>query len=164
MTNPESENAMEPRSLVPASPDPGPFDVAFVLLLLQTACGLLAITGTIVFGAALGALPVLGGTILLGLAGPLVTLLLAIGVARFRRWARTAAVVYEALLVLGLLLRLLIGRQYALGLVPLLTGAGLPIAILSLLLSRPARRGINAARQPAPPVQLGRRPPLDLAA
>jgi hypothetical protein len=145
---------MEPRPITPTSPDPGPFDVAFVLLLLQTAFGLLAVVGTIVLGIALGALPLIGGSILLGLAGPTVTLVLAVGIARFRRWARTATVVFEALLILGLLVRLAIGRQYALGLVPLLTGVLLPIAILTLLLSRPARRGLAASRQPSPLTRL----------
>ncbi len=146
---------MESRSLPPAtSLDPGPFDVAFVLLLLQTAFGLLAVVGTIVLGVALGALPLIGGPILLGLAGPTVTLLLATGVARFRGWARKATIAYEALLVLGLLIRLAIGRQYALGLVPLLTDVALPITILALLLSRSARRGLATTRQPSPLTRL----------
>jgi hypothetical protein len=155
---------MEPRPFAPGSTDPGPFDVGFVLLLLQTAFGLLAVVGTIVLGVALGAMPLLGGPILLGVAGPTVTLVLAIGVARFRRWARNATVVYEALLFLGLLLRLAIGRQYAFGLVPLLTGGVLPIAVLALLLDRSARRGLAASRQPSPLPRLEPRTTLEPAA
>jgi hypothetical protein len=155
---------MDPRPFPPASPDPGLFDVAFVLLLLQTAFGLLAVLGTVVFGIALGALPLLAGPVLLGLAGPTLTLVLAGGIARFRRWARNTTIAYEVFLLLGILLRLAIGRQYAFGLVPLLTGVALPLTILSLLLSRPARRGLAAARQPSPLARLDRPSTLEPAA
>jgi hypothetical protein len=144
----------------PPPPDSGPFDVAFVLLLLQTAFGLVAILGTIVFAIALGGLPVLAGAILLGLAGPALTLTLAIGVARFRRWARRATIIYQALLLLGILIRLVIGREFAFGLAPLVSGVVLPAAILALLLSPSARHALAATRTQTPLARL--EPPATL--
>jgi hypothetical protein len=145
--------------------DPGMFDVVFVLLLLQTAFALVSLLGTIAIGAGLGALPALTGAILLGLAGAGATLLLAIGLARLRRWARNTAVVYESLLLLGLLLRLLVGRRFSFGLVPLTTEFALPLAVIALLLNRTARRTLAAARRPTPPTRLAPpATPLDRAA
>jgi hypothetical protein len=139
-------------------PAPGSLEIAFVLLLLQTAFGAVSTLGTVVIGAAFGALPALGGPILLGLAGPALTILLGVGVGRFRPWARNAAVVYETLLLLGFFARLLIGGSVAFGLVPLLVEFVVPAAALGLLLNRSARGALAAARRPSPLSRLDRRP------
>ncbi len=125
-------------------------DVAVVLLVLQSAIGLLAVAGTIAFGRVTGDLPNLTRAIGLGLLGPLAALALAVGLGRRKRWARNGAVAFEGFVLLGAVIRIAVGRGASLGLVAALIGAALPIVVLRLALSRPSRLAVAEARRPAP--------------
>lgn len=140
----------------PESRPPGTdeHDVAIVLLVLQSAIGMLSVLGSIVIGAATGALPVLAGAIALGLFGPAAALVLAAGIGHRKRWARNGVVLFEGIVLLGELVRLLIGRGVAVQLVPLLTACVLPVVVLRLTMSKPSRRAFSrAARSDRSPVQ-----------
>lgn len=124
-------------------------DAIVVLLAIQSALGWLAVLGTFAFAAAAGAVPFFAGALAAGLVGPLLTLALAAGLTRFRRWARNGLLAFEGLVLLAGLARFLIGRGQSVQLVPLLTVIGLPLAIAGLGLSGPTRRAFaKPARLP----------------
>ena len=133
-------------------------DVIVVLLVMQSALGWLSVLATFLFAAATGALPFFGGAILVGLVGPVVTLTLAAGLTRQKRWARNGVVAYEALVLLGAAARLLISRGFALQLAPLATGVLLPAVIAGALLSRPARRAFAKTARPRSLTTIGPEP------
>ncbi len=130
-------------------PGTGPFDLVFVLLMLQAAMGLVALMGTMVFAIAIGAPLMLAGGLVLGLLGPVLAIWLAIGISRLRRWARNGTVLFEALIVIGFVVRVLIGRELAFGLMPFASGVVIPLSVIGILVSRSGRRAISARRKPA---------------
>ncbi|HZQ37229.1 MAG TPA: hypothetical protein VFD32_14960 [Dehalococcoidia bacterium] len=102
----------------------------FVLLLLQAAIGLLEtlVTLTLAGAAPLGAgLGVLSAALTVSLAA------VAAGVVCGRRWARIGATAFEALVLGGAALRLLVRHGALPGLVWLLSDVALPIAVIDLL-------------------------------
>jgi hypothetical protein len=112
-----------------ATPDPaGPAHVAYVLLLLQAALGVLATLGMILL---MGGDPAYA---VVGVGEPVLLAVLASRVARQRRWACYAVAVIEGLAVLGYQLNLLVGIapqvDVTVNLVGLLTLVGLPVAVL----------------------------------
>jgi len=118
-------------------------EMAAVLLLVQASVWALS---------AVAALPfVLGGEVgmllLAALTGALVAcaLLLAVGLASRRRWARgwTIALEWTCLAGSALLMVLPIGSPH--GLVALLVDLGLPVALLVLLMGRRGRRAFREA-------------------
>jgi hypothetical protein len=146
----ESERTMDatpgnpltvPRSLNTAS-----IDVAAMLLLLQAGISLVSLIGTIVFGFFFGNPLIFAGPIAVGALGILMPLLLMRGILRVRRKARTIVIVYQAVIMLAYAARLVIGQEFAIGLIPLLTGIALPMTILGIVLNRSCRRAF--AKQP----------------
>lgn len=106
----------------------GAADVAYVLLLLQAALGVLATLGLLVL---MGGNPVY---LVAGLGGPLASMVLAGGVARRRRWALATVTVLEMLSLLAYHLNLLLGAvpqiDVTVNLVSLLSQVALPVAIV----------------------------------
>jgi hypothetical protein len=105
-------------------------DVAYVLLLLQAALGVLA---------TLGLLLLMGGNpayLVVGFGGPVLLMVLAGGVARRRRWALVTVTVLELLSLCAYELNLLVGVVPQVGitvnLVGLLSQIALPVAIVWL--------------------------------
>lgn len=103
--------------------------VAYVLLLLQAALGVLATVGMVVL---MGGNPAYA---VVGLFEPVVLVVLAANVARRRRWAYLTVIAIEALALLGYQLNLALGVlpqvDVTVNLVGLLTGVGLPAAVLA---------------------------------
>jgi hypothetical protein len=130
-------------------------DVIVVLLVMQSALGWLSVLATFLFAAAAGALPFFGGAILVGLVGPVLTLALALGLTRLKRWARNGVLAYEALVLLGAAARLLISRGFALQLAPLATGVLLPAVIAGALLSGRMRRAFAKSTAGRPLATIG---------
>lgn len=118
-------------------------DVAVALLVLQCAIGLLAVLGTIVIGRVTGSLPNLSRAIGFGLLGPAAALVFAIGIGRSRRWARNGTLLFEGIILVGGLLRIVVGRGSAVELVPVLIGTVLPAMILGVVLTGPSRRAFR---------------------
>lgn len=118
-------------SVAPSDPA-GPAHVAYVLLLLQAALGVLATLGMILL---MGGNPAYA---VVGVGEPVLLAVLAAQVARHRRWAWYTVTVVEALAVLGYQLNLLVGvvpqADVTVNPVGLLTGVGLPVAVLTLCL------------------------------
>ncbi len=128
----------------------------FVLLLLQAAIGLLETLVTLAFA---GVSPSGAGLGLLSAALTAGLVIVAAGAVCGWRWARIAATVFEALVLAGAALRLLLWHGSLPGLVWLLSDVALPIAVIDLLwirlspASRPltnaAKRGAASQRPPA---------------
>lgn len=112
-------------------------EMAAVLLLLQAGAGVLAGLGALPF--ALGGEPAMAGLAAFTAALVALTLLLAAGLALRRRWARAWTVALEWACLAGSLLLLLLPVGAPHGPVALLTGLGLPAALLGLLVGRRAR-------------------------
>ncbi len=140
--------------------DRGTTDIAFVLLVLQGAMGLLSALGMLAFVRLAGGGPI---ALLPAFGVPAIVFGLAAGVSGYHRWARVAVIVFEGLVLLGAALRLLIGREVALNIVMLLSTIAIPLSVSALLLSRGARqagiRGDSAEARPSEP-----RRPFDAAA
>jgi hypothetical protein len=102
--------------------------VAYVLLLLQAALGVLATLGLLLL---MGGNPVY---LVAGLGGPLVLTILAGRVARRRRWALVTVTVLEMLSLVAYNLNLLAGWlpqvDVTINLVSLLSQIALPIAVV----------------------------------
>src|SRR5689334_13943202 len=98
----------------------------FVLLLVQAAIGVLETLVTLAFA---GTSPIGAGLGLLSATLTLALIVVAAGVARGWRRARIAATVFEALVLLGAALRLLVRHGSLPGLVWLLSDVALPIAL-----------------------------------
>ncbi|SRR5579871_1981598 len=118
----------------------------FVLLLLQAAVGVLETLVTLAFagGSPIGAgLGLLSAALTAGLA------IVAAGVVRGWRWARIAATAFEALVLAGAALRLLVRHGSLPGLVWLLSDVAVPIAVIDLLWIRlsPSSRTVAGAAQ-----------------
>jgi hypothetical protein len=105
----------------------GAADVAYVLLLVQAALGMLATSGLLVL---MGGNPVY---LIVGLGHPLLLAVLAGGVARRSRWALVTVTVLELLSLaayqLNLWLDVLPQVDVTVNLVALLSQAGLPVAV-----------------------------------
>lgn len=125
---------------IPPSLTTASIDVVAMLLLLQAGISLVSLIGTIVFGFFFGNPLILAGPIAVGALGVLMPLLLTRGILRVRRKARTIVIVYQAVIMLAYVARLVIGQEYALGLIPLLTGIAVPMTILGIVLNRSCRR------------------------
>ncbi len=138
--------------------DRGATDIAFVLLLLQGAMGLVSALGLLAFlhsvGGAIALLPAFGV--------PLVLFGLAAGVSGYRRWARVAVIVFEGLVLLGATLRLFIGGEIAINIVMLLTTVAIPFAVSALLLTSGARQAGGRRFSDTQPSETPR--PFDAAA
>lgn len=136
---------MSARTGVP--PDRSAVDVIFILLALQSGFGFVSSVGTIAF-AVLGGIPVLlFWGLAVGVGVPATLAVAAFGIQRGRRWAWKLVLVFEALLILGTVLRLLFGLLPQSELLALTTGAALPLLVDALLLSG----GVRALfRKPAP--------------
>lgn len=124
-------------------------DVAIVLLLLQSAFGLL---GLLAMVALASIFPIVSPVGLLYVAGFLVPLIGAIGAARGWHWARRVAMAYQVLTLLGLAINLLLDYlppvQVELTLSGLLTGALLPVALIVLLRGPLPERAAERLRTP----------------
>jgi hypothetical protein len=110
--------------------DAGRTPLIFVLLLVQAAIGVLE---TLVTLALAGASPIGAGLGLLSAALTAGLVLVAAGVVRGWRWARVAATTFEALVLVGAALRLLVRHGSLPGLVWLLSDVALPLAVIDLL-------------------------------
>jgi hypothetical protein len=106
----------------------GAADVAYVLLLVQVALGMLATLGLLVL---MGGNPVY---LVVGLGHPLLLAVLAGGVARRSRWALLTVTVLEVLSLgayqLNLWLGVLPQVDVTVNLVALLSQVGLPVALV----------------------------------
>jgi hypothetical protein len=124
-------------------------DVAVVLLLLQSVLGLLSFLGLAVLAFLFPVLTPAGLIVLLGFAMPLAC---AVGVARGWRWARRAAVVFQAVTLFSVCANLLVDLippvQMELTLTGLLSGFALPVSLIALLRSPAAAR--VPERRPSP--------------
>lgn len=111
--------------------------MAAVLLLVQASTWALAAVGALVVAVAEP-----GMLVVAALTGGLIAcgLLLAAGLAGRRRWARACTIALEWTSLVGSLLLLVapIGAPH--GLVALMVNAGLPVAVLWLLMGRRARQ------------------------
>jgi hypothetical protein len=106
----------------------GAADVAYVLLLLQAALGVLATLGLLLL---MGGNPVY---LVVGFGGPVLLIILAGGVARRRRWALFTVAILEVVSLGAYYLNLLVGLlpqvDVTVNLVGLLAQVALPIAIV----------------------------------
>ena len=59
-------------------------------------------------------------------------------------------IVYEAVILLAFVVRLVSGGEYAVGLAPLLSARALPLTILGIVLNRSCRRAFAKQRRKAP--------------
>lgn len=123
-------------------------DVTAMLLLIQAGIGLISWIGTIVLGIFMGAPVLFAVPVAVGSIGVVLPLLFARGILRLRRKARTGVIVYQTVILLALIVRLIIGGEYAVGLLPLLTSGVLPLTILGIMLSRSCRRAFAKQRRP----------------
>lgn len=128
-------------------------DILIVLLLIQGIVGLVGLLGLLVIGVAAGfpvATPA-GAVTLIGFVTPL---LLSAGVARGGGWVRRAAIVYETLALLSVLVNLVLALspdvEMDLTLTGLLTGVVLPVAIIGLL-NPPEPAAVTASTAPPGP-------------
>jgi hypothetical protein len=122
--------------------------MASLLLVLQAGLGLVAALGLLGFARLNNAVGAMLVPEALAIGGPLLLLLLAVGVARAWRLATPLVLAYEAVTLLGTAVSLLASQGAALSLTVGLTGLALPIATAVLTL-RPQptvslRRGVTA--------------------
>jgi hypothetical protein len=119
-------------------------EMAAVLLLVQASAWALAGVAAIPF--------VLGGELTMLIPAVLTaalvacTLLLTVGLAERRRWARRWTIALEWVCLVGSLLLMLVPIGAPHGLVALMVNVGLPAVLLALLMGR---RGRRPFRQPA---------------
>jgi hypothetical protein len=123
-------------------PDTGTVEIAFVLLVLQSAFGFVSALGMLALAAATGALPAMGGGVLFAFAVPAVILVLAFGVARLHRSAWIGALVFEGFDLLGALFRLAIHAYSVTSLVGLTVNLLIPAVVVGLLVTRRTRAAI----------------------
>jgi len=114
----------------------GVAEIAAVLLVIQASFFVIAGLSALPFGIVEPAMRAEALATLMLAAG---VFLLARGVARYRRWARTWTLVIEVLTVIGNLLLMLLPIGTLRGPVPLLTNLIMPFAIFLLLRSRSCR-------------------------
>lgn len=114
-------------------------DIAFVLLVLQSAFGFVSALGLIAFARFGAAGAGAGPAILISVGVPLAVLGLAAGVAGRHRWARIGTLIFEGLVLAGSLLRLVAGRGSTLNLVTLLVTLVIPLTVGGLLLTHGVR-------------------------
>jgi hypothetical protein len=122
--------------------DASGIDIAFVLLLMQGAFALVSALGVLAFVVLSGAVAVLGGSLILTAGTAVLALVLASGVARLKRWARTGVLLFEWLTMAGGGINFIVQflqLQTLPGLVPLLTSLAIPMAVVALLM-QPAVR------------------------
>ncbi len=154
---------MEPRVVLDERAETGTLDLAAVLLVMQAAFGLVSAVGLMVIAFAIGASPFTGMALVVAVGVPMLAIVTARGITRRRRWARNVAVVYELIVLLGAIFRLIIDGSVALSLVVTLTSMVIPASVVLLVLSPSARRAVAAARRrkklPAP-VEIGEAVPL----
>lgn len=135
---------MSSTTLEPHAPSPSfttsSIDLTAILLILQAGIGLVSWIGTIVLSVFMGNPILFAAPIAIGTIGVGLPLILARGILRLRRKARTAVIVYETVIVLAFIARLFIGREYAIGLVPLLTSTVVPLTVLTIVLNRSCRQ------------------------
>ncbi len=121
-------------------------EVACVLLLVQASLALLSSSILFILGAAGIPVPLtqLGAIGMLVVAHPIFLVVLAWGVARGRRWARRAALIFESLVIAGALFNLALnavpGVQTETAPLAIGTNLLLPAAIVALLKSGGAER------------------------
>ena len=112
--------------------------LAALLLLLQAGLALLAAVGLLVFARLSNAFGALAWPEALALGGPVVLLILAIGIGRGWRWAAAGIVVWETVTLLGTAFSILASAGHSLTLTVGLTGLALPAAIVLVALRRNA--------------------------
>ncbi len=107
--------------------------LASLLLVLQAALALLAALGLLVYARLSNAVGTLAGPEALAFGGPLVLLLLAVGVKHNWRLAKAGVYGWEALTLIGTGFALLASAGSSLSLTVALTGIALPLAIIVLI-------------------------------
>jgi hypothetical protein len=129
-------------------------DFLFILLLIQAGTWILAAVLDLVFGLAILSVGnVFTAVLTLGVA--VFAIVLAVGLARGRRWVRRPAIILEAVFIAGWMLGVLInlalirvpaGLLFSDGPVTFLTDVGIPLTVIVLLLRKPPK-AVQAVRE-----------------
>jgi hypothetical protein len=114
--------------------------MAALLLVVQSGLYLLAALGLYSYARLSDAIALLARPEAVAFGGPVVLLLLAVGVAKRSRAARLGVYAWESLTLLGTAFSVLISGGSALTLTVALTGVALPAAVLYLVRQPPATR------------------------
>jgi hypothetical protein len=138
---------MEPRNVPGERHDTGTLDLAATLLVMQAAFGLVSAVGLVVLSFFVGASPLTGLALLVAVGVPLLAIIAARAITRQRRWARNVVIVYELVVLLGAVFRLIIDGSVALSLVVTMTSMLVPASVMVLVLSPSARRAVAGARR-----------------
>ena len=107
--------------------------IASLLLVVQAGLALLAAMGLVVYARLSNAVGALAAPEALAFGGPLILLLLAVGMAQNWRLARLGVYAWEALTLLGTAFAILASAGSSLSLTVALTGLVLPLAIIVLV-------------------------------
>ena len=134
-------------------PDADLVEIGFVLLLLQSGFGFISALGLLAYASISGGAMRSILSLSIAFGAPAVLLVLAAGVEHGRRWAGVATLLFEAVVLLGALLRILTGQGHTLTLVDLITTVAIPLTVGGLILvaRRHAGRRRKTARVDAAP-------------
>jgi hypothetical protein len=129
-------------------------DFLFILLLIQASTWLLAAILDLIFGlAVLSVGNVFTAVVTFGVVA--FAIVLAVGIARGKRWVRRPAIILEAVFLSGWLLGVLInltlirvptGQLFSDGPVTLLTDVAIPLTVIVLMVRKPPK-AVQAVRE-----------------
>ncbi|MHB8574014.1 MAG: hypothetical protein ACYDCQ_01660 [Dehalococcoidia bacterium] len=130
-----------------ARPETGTIDIAFVVLLMQGSIGIFTALTQLIVTAYSHSIAGAGPSLLFAFGWPALAVLLGAALVRLHRSARTILFVYECLSVLSWLAALVTSRGAGLALMPLASGALIPLTVILLLRNRSTRTAL-ARRRP----------------